>query len=236
VTEEAEELVTSIFSTSSPKSIVLGRPHWHHGVVGIVASRISKRWHRPTLIIGFDEQGLGKGSGRSIENFSLVMALEKCAAFLETFGGHAMAAGLTVKEKNCAILSKAFEQSTVGLLTEEDLIPKLRFHGEIKISELDSSWLSVQEQLAPFGAGNTQPLFLARSLFPLREPRLLKEKHLRFEFAGKKKTPLIGIFFNGALEPLPKPPWDIAFTLMSNTYLGRTTMQLQIVAIREACL
>ena len=236
VTQEAEELVTSIFSTSSPKSIVLGRSHWHHGVVGIVASRISKRWHRPTLIIGFDEQGLGKGSGRSIEDFSLVMALEKCAAVLETFGGHAMAAGLTLKKKNCDILASSFEQAAELLLTEEELTPKLRFHAEIKTSELDSSWLLAQERLAPFGAGNAQPLFLAYSLIPLREPRLLKEKHLRFEFAGKKNVPLIGIFFNGAQEPLPKPPWDIAFTLMSNTYLGRTTMQLQIVAIRTSSL
>ncbi|MCF7729537.1 MAG: hypothetical protein K9M81_04115, partial [Chthoniobacterales bacterium] len=82
--------------------------------------------------------------------------------------------------------------------------------------------------------GNAQPLFLARSLLPLREPRLLKEKHLRFEFAGKKNVSLIGIFFNGALEPLPEPPWDIAFTLVSNNYQGRTTMQLQIVAIRTS--
>jgi single-stranded-DNA-specific exonuclease len=236
VTQEAEELVTSIFSTSSPKSIVLGRPHWHHGVVGIVASRISKRWHRPTLIIGFDEQGLGKGSGRSIDGFSLVMALEKCAAVLETFGGHAMAAGLTLNEKNCEILSNVFEQAAELLLTQEDLTPKLKFHAEIKTSELDSTWLSAQEKLAPFGAGNAQPLFLARSLLPLREPRILKEKHLRFEFAGKKNVSLIGIFFNGAQETLPKPPWDIAFTLERNTYQGRTSMQLQIVAIRTSSL
>ena len=234
VTQEAEELVESLFSTSSPKSIVLGHPHWHHGVIGIVASRISKRWHRPTLIIAFDEHGLGKGSGRSIDGFSLVMALEKCAAVLETFGGHAMAAGLTLKKKNYEILSNTFEQAAELFLTEEDLTPKLRFHAEIKTSDLDSTLLSAQEMMAPFGIGNAQPLFLARSLLPLREPRLLKEKHLRFEFAGKKNVSLIGIFFNGALEPLPEPPWDIAFTLVSNNYQGRTTMQLQIVAIRTS--
>ncbi|MFZ4116116.1 MAG: single-stranded-DNA-specific exonuclease RecJ [Chthoniobacterales bacterium] len=236
VTLEAEALVTANFAKAPSKSIVLGRPHWHHGVVGIVASRISKRWHRPTLIIGFDEQGLGKGSGRSIEGFSLVAALGKCSHLLEAFGGHAMAAGLTVKETALELLCNTFEKTADALLTEEELLPPLRFHAELTIEELDFSWLSEQERLGPFGTANTKPLFLARSLQPLREPRILKEKHLRFEFAGKKNIPLTGIFFDGAREILPKPPWDIAFTLESNSYQGRTIMQLQIVAIREAHL
>ncbi len=233
---EAEEIVTSQMVISSPRSIVLGRSHWHHGVVGIVASRISKRWHRPTLIIGFNEEGLGKGSGRSIEGFSLVEVLSQCAPYLESFGGHAMAAGLTLKKENLELFSKKFEELTASLLTEEQLIPSIRVDAEINLSQFDPSWLLDQERLGPFGIGNKQPLFLARSLEPVKEPRILKEKHFLFQFAGKKQSPLPAIFFHGALDPLPEPPWDMAFTFEWNHYQGKKSVQLQVAAIRSACL
>lgn len=234
VREEAEEIVAADFALAPSKSIVLGRPHWHPGVVGIVASRISKRWHRPTLIIGFDEHGLGKGSGRSIHGFSLVSALETCAHLLEAFGGHEMAAGLTVEEANLEMLRATFEETAEALLSKEELIPRLQLHAEVNITDLSLSWLGDQDRLGPFGVGNAQPLLIARALYPWREPRVLKEKHLRLEFLGENNMPLAGIFFNGALEPLPRPPWDIAFTLARNTYQGKTSLQLQIVAIRKA--
>ena len=233
VTLEAEELVTTQFSTILPKSIVLGRPHWHPGVVGIVASRISRRWHRPTLIIGFDEEGLGKGSGRSIEGFSLVTALQESSHLLETFGGHAMAAGLTVLETRLEELQSTFEKTANSLLAEEDLIPSLKLDAEVPLADLNDAWLAAQDLLGPFGTANPQPLFLTRCVKPAKEPRVLKEKHLRLEFLGARGSLLTAIFFNGARDPLPKAPWDLAFTLERNTYQGRTSLQMQVVAIRE---
>lgn len=233
VTLEAEELVTNSFATTLPKSIVLGRPHWHPGIVGIVASRISRRWHRPTLIIGFDEQGLGKGSGRSIEGFSLVTALKESSHLLETFGGHAMAAGLTVLETKLEEFQVTFEKTAAALLQEEDLIPRLKLDAEIHLADLNDAWLAAQDLLGPFGVANPQPVFLGRCVRPTKEPRILKEKHLRLEFQGPPGSLLTAIFFNGALDPLPQTPWDLAFTLERNTYQGRTSLQMQVVAVRE---
>lgn len=234
VTLEAEALVVTDFKSTLPKSIVLGSSGWHSGVVGIVASRISKRWHRPTLIIGFDEQGLGKGSGRSIEGFSLVNALERCSHLLDAFGGHAMAAGLTLQQSRLEELKKIFEETAHALLTEENLIPFLRLDAEINLKEMNEKWLAAHDRLGPFGTAHPQPLFIARSVSPAKEPRILKEKHLRLEFVGQHGHLLTAIFFNGAIEALPTPPWDMAFTLERNTFQGRTTLQLQVVAIRES--
>lgn len=234
ITLEAEEMAAAAFAITSPKSIVLGRPHWHHGVVGIVASRISKRWHRPTLIIGFDEEGLGKGSGRSIEGFSLVAALNECAHLLEAFGGHAMAAGVTLQQGKLEEFREVFEKTAATFLNEEDLVPRLKLDVEITVKDLDESWLQAQERLGPFGVGNLKPLLMARALSPAREPRVLKEKHLRLEFQGPRNTLLAAIFFNGAVNPLPKPPWDVAFTLEQNTYQGKTTLQMQVVALKTS--
>ena len=234
VTLEAEVLAAAAFAITPRKSFVLGRPHWHPGVVGIVASRISKRWHRPTLIIGFDEEGRGKGSGRSIEGFSLVTALEQCSHLLEAFGGHAMAAGVTLQELHLEKLQETFEKVAHASLREEDLLPPLKIDAEVDLREINETWLTAQERLGPFGTANPQPLYVARSVRPAKEPRVLKEKHLRLEFASSRGGFLAAIFFNGAIDPLPEPPWDVAFTLERNTYQGRTTVQMQVVALRKA--
>jgi len=213
---------------------VLARSHWHPGVVGIVASRISKRWHRPTLIIGFDEEGRGKGSGRSIEGFSLVEALGECSHLLEAFGGHAMAAGVTLQGDQLEQFQETFEKVAHAFLKEENLLPRLKIDAEVNLLEMNESWLAVQEHLGPFGTANYQPLYMARSIRPLKEPRILKEKHLRLEFASSRGRSIAAIFFNGAMDPLPEPPWDVAFTLERNTYQGRTTAQIQVIALRKS--
>lgn len=233
VKEEAEEWVAANFHAAKT-SIVIGKRDWHQGVVGIVASRIAKRWHRPTLIIGIDDKGQGKGSGRSIEGLSLVEALEGCSSLLDAFGGHAMAAGLSLHESKLEKLREVFEKETRRLLTDEDLIPLLKLDAEINLADVSDGWLHEQDQLAPFGPSNPQPIFVARSVRLAKEPRLLKEKHYRFEFLVSQKKSLAAIFFNGAIDPLPPQPWDIAFTIERNTYQGRVSLQLQIIGIRKA--
>ena len=233
VTQEAEEWVAANFN-SAQTSIVVGQQGWHQGVVGIVASRIAKRWHRPTLVIGLDEQGNGKGSGRSISGISLVEVLESCAPLLTSFGGHAMAAGVSLKESQLEALRGAFEKKSRELLSNEDLIPRLQLDAEINLGEVNHEWLTLQERLAPFGTANPQPLFFARAVRLAKEPRLLKEKHFRFDFLTPQKKSIAAIFFNGAIDPLPTQPWDIAFTIERNTYQGRSELQLQIAAVRKA--
>ena len=222
-------------------AIVVGARGWHPGVLGIVASRLMRSYHRPTLVIGFDERGLGKGSGRSIEGLSLVGALGECASMLEKFGGHEMAAGLAVQETAFADFQREFCRIARSLLTDEQLQPRLRVDAEISLAELDADFLGCHETLQPFGMGNPQPTFVARGVAPVAEPRVLKDKHLQFMLRpaapvrGARWSPSTpAIFFGGAQQDVPPPPWDAAFTVEANEYRGETKLQVQVQALRPA--
>ena len=233
VTHQAEEWVAGNFDPGRHATIVAGKRDWHQGVVGIVASRIARRWHRPTLIVGFDETGVGKGSGRSIEGLPMVEALGRCSELLDAFGGHDMAAGLSLQESNLEELRERFESATRQLISEEDLIPRLRLDAELDLGLVDDHWLDTQDRLAPFGTSNAQPLLFSRGVSPSSPPRVLKEKHLRLELksSGRRRN---AIWFNASLDALPRPPWDVAYTVNRNTWQGRDEAQIQIVAIRTS--
>jgi len=233
VTQQAEEWVDAHFDPERHATIVAGKKDWHQGVVGIVASRISRRWHRPTLIIGFDDTGAGKGSGRSIEGLPLVDALGRCSDLLDTYGGHDMAAGLSLQESRLEELRNRFETATREIISEEDLVPRIHLDAELDLGLADEEWLETQDRLAPFGTSNAQPLLFSRGVTPSSTPRVLKEKHLRLELksSGKKRD---AIWFNASLKELPRPPWDVAYTVHRNTWQGRDEAQVQIVAIRSA--
>jgi single-stranded-DNA-specific exonuclease len=233
VSLEAEEWVAANFDPTRDASIVVGQRNWHQGVVGIVASRIARRWHRPTLIIGFDDHGMGKGSGRSIEGLSLVEALGRCSGLLESFGGHDMAAGLSLQESRLSDLRENFERATRELISNEDLIPSLHLDAELDLSQADEQWLDTQERLAPFGTSNSQPLLYSQRVTPASPPRVMKEKHLRLELLSAMKR-RHAIWFNASIDMLPSPTWDIAYTVNRNTWQGRDEAQIQIVAIRSA--
>src|SRR5207302_2833584 len=147
-------------------AIVAGAHGWHPGVLGIVASRIVRKYHRPAIVIGFDEDGMGKGSGRSIEGLNLVEALNRCAGSLDNFGGHEMAAGLAVHEGNFDLFAKALRNVARELLSDEALQLCLRLESKLAITEMDDDFLRWLEMLQPFGNGNPQPLFLAREVDP----------------------------------------------------------------------
>ncbi len=222
-------------------AIVVGARGWHPGVLGIVASRLMRSHHRPTLVIGFDEHGVGKGSGRSIEGLSLVGALEECAGWLDKFGGHEMAAGLTVREASFVDFQRDFCRVARSLLTDDQLLPSLHLDAEVTLPELDADFLSCHESLQPFGMGNAQPVFLARGVVPAAEPRVLKEKHLSFSLRhrtasreGRYAPSTRAIFFGGAQGELPTPPWDVAFQIEANEYRGVTELQVQVQAMRTA--
>ncbi|HEY5704891.1 MAG TPA: single-stranded-DNA-specific exonuclease RecJ [Terrimicrobiaceae bacterium] len=230
---EVEQWVEQHYDASNHTSIVAGRREWHHGVLGIVAARIMRRHHRPTLLVGFDEGGLGKGSGRSIEGLSLVGALQQCACHLEKFGGHEMAAGVTVHEDRFEDFRRAFEISTRERVDDEILTPKLRLDAELPMEDVSLSLLESQERLEPCGVGNSQPVFAARMVAPAAAPRVIKEKHLRLDFRAGRRV-FQAIYFRGTEEKLPRPPWDVAFTVERNEFNGRVDAQIQIVAIRSA--
>jgi len=233
VTRQADEWVDKNFDPQRDAAIVAGRRDWHVGVLGVVASRVMRRHHRPTFIVGFDDSGSGKGSGRSIEGISIVALLQRCSDHLEKFGGHEMAAGVSLQESSFAAFQSAFASAARDAATEDLLTPRLHIDAEIELHDLDVSLLESQDLIEPFGAANLQPLFFTRSISPLSTPRVMKEKHLKIEFsAGRRRFP--AVFFNSRLEDLPQPPWDVAYMLDWNVWQGRTEAQMRIVDVRKA--
>ncbi len=228
----AEERIAAEGLSDAP-AIVLGEKDWHPGVLGIVASRVARSHHRPAIVIGFDVDGVGKGSGRSIAGFSLVAALGRCAQYLEKFGGHEMAAGLTIREENFAPFAQAFREVCRAELSAELLEPRLHLDGELRLQDLNWDFLRWHELLQPFGQGNPQPLFLVRGVEPAAPPQTLKEKHLvlRLRQGGRFQR---AIFFGGATAPLPAPPWDLAFRIGADEWEGELRLQMMVEAIRAS--
>lgn len=233
VVRDAEDWVGKNFDPASQTSIVAGSRDWHVGVIGVVAARLMRQYHRPAFVIGFDTGGTGKGSGRSIEGLPLVSLLNDCAEHLEKFGGHDMAAGITITESRLEDFRKAFESASRTMATADMLTPKLDLDCEVPLDDVGASLLESLSQLEPFGNSNTRPLMVSRGVAPSSTPRLMKEKHLRIEF-GSGRSRVSAVFFNAPVENMPRPPWDIAFTVDWNTWQGRSEPQLQIVEIRSA--
>ncbi len=233
VFHQAEAQLAEWFDPARDAAIVVGAPGWHTGVVGIVASRIQKKHHRPALVIGFDADGMGKGSGRSIEGLSLVVALAHCTHLLEKHGGHEMAAGLTLQQARFTEFRDAFLACARGLLTSEQLQPRLRLDCELALGEIDYTLLDQHDALQPFGMANPQPVFIAREVTLAAEPRVMKEKHYSF-LLRQRGDEYRAVWFGGVENELPRQPWDVAFQIQRNEWNGTVTPQIHIRAVR-AC-
>ena len=233
IRREAVEMLNRDFDPTRDPVIVLGSRDWHHGVVGIVASRLMRQYHKPTFIIAIDKDGIGKGSGRSIEGISLVDAIRACEGDLLAGGGHAMAAGLSIEEGKLDAFRKNFADYVLSNSNAEQRQPKLMYDAEISFGQLSLEFLSSYELLQPFGNGNPQPVFISREVGLSRSPQHMKNNHLRFMLRqGYHEQD--AVYFGGGEHPLPDPPWDIAFTVDRNTFRGRTTLQLIIQDVRPA--
>jgi single-stranded-DNA-specific exonuclease len=229
----AEEQITREFDPIRDAAIIVSGRGWHPGVVGIVGSRISRKYHRPAIVIGLDETGSGKGSGRSIEGLNLVEALDRCAESLEKFGGHEMAAGLTIREDKIDIFATAFRRVARELLSDECLQPCLRIDHELLFSDLNADLLRWHEMLQPFGTGNPYPLFFAREVEPTATRRVTNDRHLILRLSQRNYHQR-AIYFDAPNAPLPPSPWDIAFRILANEYEGQTRLDVQIQALRSA--
>jgi single-stranded-DNA-specific exonuclease len=233
IRSEAVGMLACEFDPERDPVIVLGSREWHHGVVGIVASRLMRQYQKPTFIIAIDENGVGKGSGRSVEGVSLVEAIRHCQDDLIAGGGHAMAAGLSVHEDNIDRFRRRFADYVLAKTTREQRRPKLFYDAEIAFDQLSLDFLASYELLQPFGNGNPQPVFISRGVNLSRPPLHMKNHHLRLMLRqGYHEQD--AVFFGGGEHPLPDPPWDVAFTIDRNTFRGRTSLQLVVQDVRAA--
>jgi single-stranded-DNA-specific exonuclease len=222
------------FDPDRDRAIVLSSDGWHPGVIGIVASRIVERLHRPTLLIAMGEDGEGKGSGRSIPAFHLYEALRECAEHLVRFGGHRVAAGCAIRRERVDGFREAFNGCAAAALGADDLIPEVRIDLEMELRHADGDLVRMLRHAAPFGAGNATPVFAARGVMPT-DTREVGQGHLKLRLCAAG-TRLDAIGF-GMAERWTAPaagPLDVAFKLEENVWQGRTAVQARLVDFRPA--
>ncbi len=162
--EEAISMMDQSETLADRRSIVLSSPGWHQGVVGIVASRMVERYYRPTILVAEREDGTGKGSGRSIAGFHLLDALHACSGYLQRYGGHRAAAGVTLLTVDMAAFAAAFEQAAAEQLVDRELIPELLLDTELEPGELTLQLVTELQRLGPFGMGNPTPVLLLKGM------------------------------------------------------------------------
>jgi len=211
-------------------SLVLSGESWHAGVLGIVASRIVERFHRPTVVIGFSG-GAGKGSARSIRGFHMVEGLRRCAGYLEKFGGHEYAGGLSIKAEKIEPFAAAFEGVAREYLTPQDLLPPLEVDAQLRLEEIGFPLLREIESLKPFGIGNPEPLFMTRKLEVCERKSFSAGARFRFRRDGR----VIGGVAFGVGDDFPGAPGatvDVAYRLSGNEWNGNSTVEMKIADAR----
>jgi len=229
--EDALRMVESSGDYPGRRSIVLASDTWHQGVVGIVASRLAERYHRPTVLIALDGNGVARGSGRSIAGFHLLDALKSCSSLLERFGGHRHAAGIGLRAENVAAFSAAFEAEAARVLTDADLVPRLVIDAEVRPEEITRDLALELKMLEPFGAGNPEPVLVMRGM-KVAERRSVGEGHLRLRLSRDGHTFNAIAFRLGEREI--QDTIDIAFFPEMNEWNGRSSLQLRVKDLRSA--
>jgi single-stranded-DNA-specific exonuclease len=229
--QEAEAAVAGL-SADHTHTIVLGGDGWHPGVIGIVASRLVERYCRPTVMIALAGDS-GKGSARSIRGYHLYQGLQACADHLAAFGGHEMAAGMSLGKDQLAGFAAALEAHARAKLSADDLIAKLHFDGVLLLEEIDLDVLRQMEALAPFGMGNPEPLLVVESVRAM-QVQTAGDNHLRFTVCqGAFSHPAIAF---GMLERREEfqGEIDLLVTPQINSFRGRDTVQLRVRDVRPS--
>jgi single-stranded-DNA-specific exonuclease len=233
ITVEALALIDADDKMRNRKSTVVFQPHWHKGVVGIVASRLIEKYYRPTVVLTRSGEFVS-GSARSVPGFNLYEALHACREYLLGYGGHFAAAGMTMSTENIERFSEKFETVVSETIDERFLIPELQIDAVARFGELDSQLYRIIQQMEPFGPDNLRPVFVSRNVMETGFSKLLKEKHLRL-FFRQDDLIIAGIAFNMAEKwPLIQSgqPLDVAFTLDVNEWNGERNLQLKILDLR----
>lgn len=234
-TLEAIALIESNENWKAGKSTVLFQPHWHKGVVGIVASRVIEHYHRPTIILTKSGE-FATGSARSVPGFNLYEAVHACREYLLGYGGHFAAAGMTLEVDNVDAFRNRFEEIVSATIDPELLIPEIVIDAEISFDDINWPFYNIINQMEPFGPENLRPVFLTRKVVDTGYSKIVKEHHLRFSLRQGNKT-FSGIGFNiaGKYECLKNnTPCDIAYKIDVNEWNGERSLQLRVIDCRPS--
>ena len=239
VVDEALLKVNAEADLKNENALVLANAGWHPGVVGIVASKIKEEFNRPTIIIAL-ENGSGKGSARSVAGFDLYEALTACKTHLDDYGGHPMAAGLTLSNKKLEDFKKAFINFANERLTEENLQATLTLDSEIALQDITPRFMEFLDKLSPYGPGNMRPKFAIRNAEIAGAPKVIGKtgEHIRFKIRqGLKSCSAVGFGLSNKYEMLiTGQPVDIACVVETNEWQGNTSIQMNVRDIKRAVM
>ena len=228
ILQEAVEEIEPLYDASIPGVLVVARRSWHQGVVGIVASRLVRRYQRPAIVISISGEGIGRGSCRSIEGFDLITQLTATGHFLQQYGGHRMAAGLDIPAFREAINALARD-----VMVDEDLRPRQHIDAWIALEDLNEAFMAAQDKLMPFGHENPTPVWGIRRVRIEQSQVVGNGRHLRLLFHTRQGAQDAIGFGLGARE-LPKGPIDLAFQLRRNVFRGEERLQLMLQDFRPS--
>lgn len=240
ITKEALDMIAADETLHNAASTVVFNENWHKGVIGIVASRLTDYYYRPTIVLT-KAGDLVTGSARSIKNFDIYDAIDNCSDLLEHFGGHKYAAGLSMKPENLAEFQRRFEKYVQENLTAEDSVPEIEVDLKINFSDITAKFMRILNQFAPFGPGNLAPIFWTDNVYDTGASRPVGgHRHLKLSLAqeGDKElgiSPFSGIAFSkGDLYDRihSGEPFSICYHLEYNTWQGKTTLQLNVKDIK----
>ena len=234
ITREALEMLESDKTIHQKNATVVYQPHWHKGVVGIVASRLTEHYYRPTVVLT-KSGDLVAGSARSVIGFNLYEAIHACKEHLIGYGGHFAAAGMTLEEKNVPAFAAAFEKVVTDTILPEQKVPVIEIDLEIAMQALNWNLYKLIGQMEPFGPDNFRPVFLLRGVWNTGYSKIVKDEHIRFSITDGQHT------FNGIGFGLAKKftllekqqSIDIAFTLDENDFNNQRTLQMRVMDIRK---
>ena len=236
ITKDAIHIVENTPGLLDRKSIVLRGEDWHKGVIGIVASRMVEQFYKPTIVFSLND-GMYTGSARSVKNFDIHEAIQSCSQYVDQFGGHKYAAGLSLKRENFEAFAEAFEKVVSETITESSLVPEVEYDLEIDLKDINEKMMGLIAQMAPFGPGNPVPIFKTNNVTSLNSARVLKDKHLKLQISNQNRNSFDAIGFglsehfhtvsNGAI-------FNACYCIEENNYNGRISVQLRLKDIKSS--
>lgn len=237
ITEHALQLLENESGYAQKKSTVVFHPEWHKGVVGIVASRLTEKYYRPTIVLT-SSNGKLTGSARSVKNYDVHKAIEECGHLLEQYGGHKYAAGLTLDPSKLEQFKEAFESAVSKTILDEMLIPEIEVEAEINLKNIDAKLNRIIKLFAPFGPSNMAPVLMAKNVLVKNNPRIVGVNHVKVDFYDPETNlTYAAIAFQQAQKFHlfnSKQKLDICFTLEENEFQGVVNLQLNIRDVKPS--
>lgn len=237
ITLEAIELLENDLELKNKKSTVLFNSEWHKGVIGIVASRLIDKYYRPTIILT-ESNGHAAGSARSVNGFDIYEAISSCSHLLEQYGGHKYAAGLTMKIENIPAFIEKFEEIVSNTIHVNSLQQEIEIEAELNLIEFNAKFYRILKQFAPFGPGNTKPVFISSNVQLAGDLRVVGKQisnHLKFSIVqnGSYVFECIAYGLGHYYEKLQNvQSFDICYSIEENTWRDKTSIQLNVKDIR----